>query len=136
MIVKRKRAKLANELLDALERAKAELEIAKKLYSQVLCECGETSTDGHERGAQIRAAFLASRRRYVAALKAFGRATTKKGQVPQQTARPVVQASEECRQYAASSFPQRRDASVERHLDQPMRRDRGFACDSAAGWLS
>jgi hypothetical protein len=135
MIVQRKRAKLANELLDALERAKAELEIAKKLYSQVLCECGETSTDAHERGAQIRAAFLASRRRYVAALKAFGRAS-KKGQVPEQPARNVVQASEESRQYAASSFPQRRDASVERHLDQPMRRDRGSACDSAAGWLS
>jgi hypothetical protein len=129
MIVKRKRAKLANELLDALERAKAELEIAKKLYSQVLCECGETGSDGHERGAQVRAAFLASRRRYVSALKALGRATTKKGQAPEQS-------SEESRQYAARSFLQRRDASVERHLDQPMSRDRGFACDSAAGWLS
>ena len=104
MIVKRKRAKLANELLDALEHAKAELEIAKKLYSQVLCECGETSTDAHERGAQIRAAFLASRRRLRSALKAFGRAS-KKGQVPEQPARNVVQASEESRQYAASSFP-------------------------------
>jgi hypothetical protein len=136
MIVKRKRAKLANELLDALERAKAELEIAKTLYSQVLCECGETSTDGHERRAQIRAAFLESRRRYVAALKALGRATTRKGQLPEQPVRPVVQGSEESHQHSASSFPHRRDVSVERHLDQPMRRDGGFACGSAAGWLS